>query len=40
LWLPAAVVAQPATTNICKTRGCDYSFWAPDDEQCVAQNML
>jgi len=23
-----------------KTRGCNYSFWAPDDARCVAQNML
>jgi len=30
----------PATTNICKTRGCNYSFWAPDDGRCVARNML
>ena len=29
-----------ATTNVCKTRGCNYSFWAPDDERCVARNML
>jgi hypothetical protein len=21
----------PATTNVCKTRGCNYGFWAPDD---------
>jgi len=27
---------QPATTDVCKTRGCNYSFWAPDDERCVA----
>ena len=25
----------PATTNVCKTRGCNYSFWAPNDERCV-----
>jgi len=30
----------PATTNVCKTRGCNYSFWAPDDERCVDRNML
>jgi len=30
----------PATTNVCKTRGWNYSFWAPDDERCVARNML
>ena len=44
LWLPAAVKAQlwqqPATTDVCKTRGCKYNFWAPDDERCVAWNML
>jgi hypothetical protein len=38
------VMAEPwqlsATTNVCKTRGCNYSFWAPDDERCVARNML
>jgi len=37
--LPAAV-KQPSTTDVCKTRGCNYSFWAPDDERCVARNML
>jgi hypothetical protein len=30
LWLPAAAMAQPskwlATINVCKTRGCNYSF--------------
>jgi len=30
----------PATTNICNTRGCNYSFWAPDDGRCVARNLL
>jgi hypothetical protein len=44
LWLPAAVKVepwqQPVTTDVCKTRGCKYSFWAPDDERCVARNML
>jgi len=30
----------PATTNVCKNRGCNYSFWAPDDERCVAWNVL
>ena len=38
-WLPAAAMAQPsqrpATNNVCKTRGCNYSFWAPDDGRCV-----
>jgi len=34
---------QPATKNVCKTRGCNYSFWAPDDgrvspETCWAIN--
>jgi hypothetical protein len=32
LWLPA-------TTNVCKTRGCNYSFGAPDYERCVDPNM-
>jgi len=31
---------RPATRDVCKIRGCDYNFWAPDDERCVAQNML
>jgi len=31
---------RPATTDVCKTRGCKYSFWAPDDERCVARNIL
>jgi hypothetical protein len=31
---------QPATKSVCKTRGCNYSFWAPDDGRCVALNML
>jgi len=43
-WLPVAAMAklsqQRATTNVCKTTGCDYTFWAPNDEQCVARNML
>jgi len=39
LWLPAAVATEP-TTNVCKTGGCNYSFWAPDDERCVARNIL
>ena len=30
----------PATTNVCKTRGCNYSYWAPDDERCVTRNTL
>jgi hypothetical protein len=30
----------PATTNVCKARGCSYTFWAPDDERCVTRNML
>ena len=34
-WLPAAAMVEPsqrpATKNVCKTRGCNYSFWAPDD---------
>jgi len=42
--LPAAAMAEPskgpASKNICKTRGFNYSFWAPDDGWCVARNML
>jgi len=26
--------------NVCKTRVCNYSFWDPEDERCVARNML
>jgi len=44
VWLPVAAMTQPsqrpATINVCKTRGCNYSFWAPDDGRCVARNML
>ena len=41
-WLPAAAMAQPsqrqpATKNVCKTRGCNYTFWAPDDGRCVTR---
>jgi len=36
----AEPLQRPATRNVSKTRGCTYSFWAPDDERCVAQNML
>jgi len=25
------------TTNVRKTRGCSYSFWAPDNEWCVSR---
>jgi len=36
LSLPAAVMAEPrkrpATTNVSKTRSCNYSLEAPDDE--------
>jgi hypothetical protein len=44
-WLPAAAMAepsqrQPVNKNVCKTRGCNYRFWAPDDGRCVARNML
>jgi len=43
-WLQAAAMAEPsqrpATKNACKTGGCNYSFGAPDDGQCVARNML
>jgi len=37
LWWPSQ---QSATKNVCKTRNCNYSFWAPDDGRCVARNML
>jgi len=37
LWVPAD---RPATIDVCKTRGCKYSFWAPDDDRCVARNTL
>jgi len=44
LWPVAAAMTEPsqrpATKNLCKTRGCNYSFWAPDDGRCVARNML
>jgi hypothetical protein len=30
----------PATTDVCKTRSYNYSFWAPDYERCVAQSTL
>jgi len=42
LWLPAAIQLwqRPATTDLCETKGCKYSFWASDDERCVARNML
>jgi hypothetical protein len=40
----AHAMAEPsqwlATINVRKTRGCIYSFWAPDDGWCVAWNML
>jgi hypothetical protein len=43
LWLPAAEMAEPsqrsATKNIRKTRGCNYSFWAPDNGRFVARNI-
>ena len=43
-WLPVAVVAdpsqRPATKNVCKTRSCNYSFWAPNDGRCVTRDML
>jgi hypothetical protein len=31
---------RPATINVCKNRGCNYSCWAPDDGRCVVRNML
>jgi hypothetical protein len=42
-WLqpvPTQPSQQPATINVCKTRGCNYSFWAPNDGRCVARNLL
>jgi len=43
-WFQAAAMAEPLqrpeTKNVCKTRGCNYSFWAPDDGRVVARNML
>jgi hypothetical protein len=45
-WLPAAAIAEPsqrpATKNVCKTRGCNYSFlsswwWAVYCPKCVEQ---
>jgi len=40
LWLPTQLWQRRETTDVCKTGGCKYSFWAPDDEQCVAWKML
>ena len=31
---------RPGNQKVCKTAGCNYSFWAPDYERCVARNML
>jgi hypothetical protein len=45
-WLLVAAMAepqpsqQPAVKNVCKTRGCNCSFWVPDGGWCVARNML
>ena len=49
-WLPVGAMPEwelssqpsqrPATKNVCKTRGCNYSLWAPYDERCVARNIL
>ena len=39
-WRTAAVAEpsqRPSTINVCKTKGCNYSFWAPDDGRCVAR---
>jgi len=36
----AAPSQRPTTINVCKTWGCNYSFWAPDDGRRVARNML
>jgi len=32
-------VKRPATTDVCKTRSCNYSFWAPDDEMCHLKHV-
>jgi hypothetical protein len=40
LFAMAEPLQQPATKKVCKTRGCSYSFWAPDVGRCVTQNML
>jgi len=37
--LPTQPLQRPATKNVCKTRSCNYSFWAPDVGRCVARNM-
>ena len=41
LWLLVAAMPsqRPATINVCKTRGCNYSFWAPDDGQCHLKHV-
>jgi len=40
-WLSShSAMTAAGTTNLCKTRGCNYSLWDPDDEWCVARNML
>jgi hypothetical protein len=36
----AELSQRPASINVCKTRSCNYSFWASDDGLCVARNML
>jgi len=34
------LLQRPATTDVRTTRGRNYSFWAPDDERCVARNTM
>jgi hypothetical protein len=40
LWLPAAAMAEPSQRppkkNVCKSRRCNYNFWASDDGRCGA----
>jgi len=40
LAVPTQPWQRPATENLRKTSGCNYSFWAPDDGHCVTRNML
>jgi len=39
---PSSGAQKLAASNqkVCKTRGCNYSFSAPDDGWCVIWNML
>jgi len=38
--VPTQPSQRPTTINVCKTRSCSYSFWAPDDGRCDARNTL